>query len=254
MTASLLSVRAGLAIAAGSLAEARGLAERALAIGRRVDPGEAWAIAVLQLGTVSVFEERASEVGADVRTGIVSHPHTGLFQVGAISLLCQTGAEEEARRRLLALARDRYQGLPRDLSFGLSLSGLATSCARLGCAEAAEPLYELLLPYAGRTLTLLCHYSGGCASRYLGVLSALLGRWDEAARHFELAIGVDGAAGALAWQAYAVLDYARSLLARGLARDAARARGLLDGALAAAQGLRIPALEREAAEALTRGR
>jgi tetratricopeptide (TPR) repeat protein len=75
----------------------------------------------------------------------------------------------------------------------------------------------------------------GCSSRYLGLLTATLGRLDDAERHFEDALAMNTRMGARPWVARTQLDYARMLRKRDAAGDAARARELLQQALATAQ-------------------
>jgi DNA-binding winged helix-turn-helix (wHTH) protein len=250
MAASLLRIRANLAIARGPIAEARELAERALAAGERVDAQESWAIAQLQIGSVTGFEDLFGDVAANVHRGTHTHPQISLFRTSEIFLLAQSGARAEAEARLRALARDGFAGLSQDVSYPLSLSNLALSAALLRCCDAAEALIDRLQPYAGRTLTLLSVYSAGCASRFLGVLSALLGRWDEAAAHFEVALAVDTATGARVWAAHDALEYARFLAARGGATNGARACQLGREALAASQALGLALVARGARELL----
>jgi DNA-binding winged helix-turn-helix (wHTH) protein len=246
MAATLACTHAGLAIAAGPLAEARRQAERGFAIGRRVDFGEWWAIAQLQLGAIGVAEEQPpADLAREIRRGTVSHAQVSLFRAGEIHLLCLDGDEQEARRRLLSLARDGFAGLRRDISFSITLANLSQSCAALRMREAAEPLVELLRPYAGRSLTLMSVYSAGCASRFLGTNLSCLARWKEADAAFATALAVDRANGARAWEAQTLVDWARSLRERGGAACAKRARALLREALPLAEALGLRRLARE---------
>jgi hypothetical protein len=136
--------------------------------------------------------------------------------------------------------------MPRDVSYSLTLANLAQSSLMLGCGEAARPLYDALLPYAGRSVTLMCFYSAGCASRYLGNLSSQLSRWDEADAHFEISLAADRRNGARICEAQTALDYARSLLARGAGASSTRARELAHDALAISDELAIPSVARGA--------
>jgi DNA-binding winged helix-turn-helix (wHTH) protein/tetratricopeptide (TPR) repeat protein len=246
MATSLLRIRAGLAISSGPPADARQLAVAALAAGRRVDPEESWAIAQLQLGTILGLEDQPMQAISGVHQGVVTLPQISMFHAAEIMLLIHAGAEEEARSRLLAMTRDRLSVMPRDVSYSLTLANLAQSCQMLGCGEAARPLYDALLPYAGRSVTLMCFYSAGCGSRHLGSLASQLSRWDEADAHFEIALAVDRKNGARVCEAQAALDYARSLLARGACASSARARELARNALAISDELAIHSVARAA--------
>jgi len=252
MAASLLRIRASLAISTGPVAEARKLAERAFAAGKRVDAEESWAIAQLQIGSVAGFEDHYGEIGAEVRRGTHSHPQISLFRTSEIFLLIEHGARAEAEERLRALAQDDFQALVNDVSSSVALSNLAVSCASLGCRDIAPRLLARLQPYAGRTLTLLSVYSAGCASRFLGVLASCLGRDAEADAHFETAVAMDRATGARVWEAHSALDWARALEARGTSEARSRARSLAQAARVSAEQLGIAFIARGARELLAR--
>jgi hypothetical protein len=109
--------------------------------------------------------------------------------------------------------------------------------------QIAALLYERLMPHAER---LACFGRTGMVSLgpiagYLGRLAEILGRPDEAARHFEAAIARERAAGFLPTLARLQLAYAGLLLVRGRPGDQARARELAAeaGAVAGRLGLRL---------------
>jgi DNA-binding winged helix-turn-helix (wHTH) protein/tetratricopeptide (TPR) repeat protein len=251
MDVVLLRVRAGLAIASGQLDSARTLGERALAIGRRIDESESWAIAQLQLGTVAELSGRVLSFAGDVQRGTRSHPQISLFRAAHISLLLAGGDEPEARRQYLELARAGFRDLREDISYPVALASLAQTCGRLRTREGAALLRERLLPYAGRNITLQCIQSTGCASRSLGIVADCLGLAREADAHFERALAIDRASGARAWEAHAALDWARSLLARG---DGVAARQRATETLALATELGLSAPVRAARELLGEAR
>ena len=125
---------------------------------------------------------------------------------------------------------------------------LAEVCARLDVRAYAEKLYDLALPYAGlNIMTSGGWVSVGAGARYLGLLAALLGRWEAARAHFEAALALNTAMGARPWLARTQHDYAAMLLtgngqrATGnggrAARDLEHARALLAEALATARDL-----------------
>jgi hypothetical protein len=151
MAASLHRIRASLAISRGPIAEARRLAELAFAAGQRVDAQESWAIAQLQIGSVTGFEGRYRELAADVHRGTHTHPQISLFRTSEIFLLAHAGANADAEQRMRAIARDHFAGLAQDVSYPLSLSNLALSAALLRNREVADALLGRLRPYAGRT-------------------------------------------------------------------------------------------------------
>ena len=82
----------------------------------------------------------------------------------------------------------------------------------------------------------------GSADRLLGNLAAVQQQWGEAQAHFEAALAMDQHTGARVWLAHTRHDYARMLLRRGHEGDAARARELLEPALADSTALGMQAL------------
>jgi uncharacterized protein HemY len=79
----------------------------------------------------------------------------------------------------------------------------------------------------------------GTADRALGLLATTVREWERAEAHFEVALGLDQAMGAVAWRARTEQGYARMLLARGADGDADRARDLLAHALAGTRELAL---------------
>ena len=105
---------------------------------------------------------------------------------------------------------------------------LVDVCTFLGDRARAATLYQLLLPYAGRTVVVgnaaACY---GALSRYLGALATTLERWDEAAQHFEDALAMNTRMEAWPWLAHTQYQYATMLLARDQPGDSEKATALL---------------------------
>jgi DNA-binding CsgD family transcriptional regulator len=121
---------------------------------------------------------------------------------------------------------------------------LAEVCTFLGDVTRAATLYQLLLPYAGRTVVMggavVCY---GAASRYLGLLATTMARWREAVQHFEDALAMNACMGARPWLAHTQHEYAKMLLARNQPGDPEQAEGLLNQALMTARELGMRTLE-----------
>ena len=102
---------------------------------------------------------------------------------------------------------------------------LTDVCTFLGDQARATTLYQLLLPFAGRTVVIgfaaACY---GAVSRYLGALATTLERWDEAAQHFEDALAMNARMEARPWLAHTQYQYATMLLARDQAGDSSKAQ------------------------------
>jgi tetratricopeptide (TPR) repeat protein len=123
-----------------------------------------------------------------------------------------------------------------------SLSVVPDVCRYLEDIERAEVLYRLLRPYAQRNATTPPELSGGSVSRGLGILAAMLARWDDATRHFEDALELNAEMGTRPWLAHTQYDFARALLRREAPGDRERARELAAAARSVARVLRMDAL------------
>ncbi len=108
----------------------------------------------------------------------------------------------------------------------------------------ASTLYDLLLPYAERTVIVgSANDCFGVVARYLGLLATILERWDKAMHHFEAALAINTQVGARLFVAHTQYDYASMLLTRSAQGDHERARELLGVAFATAQELGMTRLE-----------
>jgi hypothetical protein len=82
----------------------------------------------------------------------------------------------------------------------------------------------------------------GAMTRYLGLLASTESRWDDASRHFEDALAMNGRMGAWSWLAYTKCDYAAMLVSRAAPGDDERANALMKEAAHTAQELGLDAL------------
>jgi tetratricopeptide (TPR) repeat protein len=166
------------------------------------------------------------------------------WRPGLALLYSELGRRQEARTEFEHLARRDFADLPRDSLWMACMTYLTDVCTFLGDAPRAAILYQLLLPYAGRTAVIgnatACY---GAVSRYLGRLAATMERWEDAARHFEDALAMNTRMGARPWLAHTQHEYATMLLARHQPGDCEKATALLNEALATARELGMRALE-----------
>ena len=86
-----------------------------------------------------------------------------------------------------------------DEQWFISVCLLAETCGLLGFAEPAADLYALIEPYAGHNAVAVPEMATDSAGRPLGVLAVLLGRYEDAERHFADAIAMNERMGALVW-------------------------------------------------------
>jgi hypothetical protein len=123
--------------------------------------------------------------------------------------------------------------------------------SQTGSTHAAS-LLELLTPFRGRLLAVVLGLASlGAADRYLGMLSTLLGRWDEAVGHFEQAVAVEERSRGRALLPRTRYWQARLHVARNDAGDRASAAALLDVVVAETSELGMKRLRQQAEELKT---
>jgi eukaryotic-like serine/threonine-protein kinase len=143
--------------------------------------------------------------------------------LAAVELADERAARAEVERH----ARSDFADLPRDGLWILHLCSLAEACVLLGDERRAALLYELLSPYADRNAISIATMPFGPVALRLGMAAAMLGRWQEAERHFELAMERCNRLGAPAIMARVLYERARMLVARGQEADLTSAAELL---------------------------
>ncbi|MGH9674671.1 MAG: ATP-binding protein, partial [Bryobacteraceae bacterium] len=235
----------------GRLQEASMLVQQAAALGQKAqDPAANLCVMVVMNGIY--VESGAPEKFVDtLQRAIEKYPLIPGNRSVLAYLYCHLEKYGEARVQLDLVAARDFADLPRDGSFIVVLSGLAQICYILEDKRRAELLYPMLLPYAGRLIM-----SGNSAvafgwiSRPLGLISATLGRWDEAASHYEEAIRKNAEIDAPTFLAGTRLEYAETLLQRNGAGDRENARSQIELALAGATPLGAKGIARKAAQML----
>jgi len=148
-------------------------------------------------------------------------------------LYTDTDRLEDARPIFDKAAANDFTDIPREQFTYLTMLNIHADLARrLGDADRAALLYDLLLPHADFQVqvgnAILCL---GSASRSLGQVAAATGRWDDAERHFEHAIAFDERIGARPWAARSRFEYAWMLQDRGGSGDSEKALALVNTAL-----------------------
>jgi predicted ATPase len=133
----------------------------------------------------------------------------------------ELGNDEDARRQLEILGADGYAAVPRDFLWLATMCHAAEVCGAVGTPDAAAELYELLTPHAGRN-ALQPFGSLGSTSSALGILAGVLGRYDDAERHFADAVDMNTRLGAEHLVARTRAQHAEMLVRRdgGAARAA----------------------------------
>ena len=175
------------------------------------------------------------------------------WRPGLAVIYAELGRADEARLAFESLAADDFGDLPHDSLWMGTMTYLVDICVFLGDKARAAILYRLLVPFDGRNVTIayaaVCY---GAISRYLGMLSTTLGKWDDGARHFEDALAMNARMEAWPWLAHTQFQYAKMLLVRARPIDRERAFALLDAALTSTRRLGMRALEERASALLNR--
>ncbi len=225
--------RTMLALMEGRFEQAEQLISETLTIGERAESWNAVVSHRLALFVLHREQGRLAELEEIISRSVHEYPSLLRFQCALAHLYSDLGRERDARATLEGLLeRDlAHEYLDAEWVFGMSL--LTDPCARLGGESAVAELYSMLLPYDRLYAQAPVESLFGSVARGLGVLATTLRRFDEAERHFDLAIETERKMGARPWLAHAQHELAAMLLARGSAGDSERARALLDEALAA---------------------
>jgi class 3 adenylate cyclase/DNA-binding CsgD family transcriptional regulator len=241
VTAGYRSMRA---LLEGRFAEAERLAMNLYSLSQRVQGGNLDGTFGLLMYTLRREQGRLHEVEPALRHFMRQQGVAAAWRPGLALLYSELGRRREAQAEFEHLARHDFADLPRDSLWMACMTYLTDVCAFLGDAARAATLYQLLLPYAGRTVVIgnatACY---GAVSRYLGMLATTMERWEEAAQHFDDALAMNTRMGARPWLAHTQHEYAKMLLARNQPGDREEATALLNVALATARELDMRALE-----------
>jgi DNA-binding SARP family transcriptional activator len=135
---------------------------------------------------------------------------------------------------------------PPSIGLGGGAAKTALAVALLDDVAGAETLYPMMTPWSGYVIGLPNLAYDGVASRFLGALATVLGRFEEADEHFAAAETQCRSMGARLFLAHNDIDQARMLLRRNRAADREKARGLIDRALEGANTHGYRAVRRHA--------
>jgi tetratricopeptide (TPR) repeat protein len=224
------AMRATVALFQGRFAEGRRLMEEALSAGEGAQRSDAILSHRIHGFTLRRFLGGLEDLEATVRRSVEEYPGRPMFRCMLAVLYIEAGRRTEARAILDELSEDDFAALPLSNEWLLSMSMLAEVVGALGDAGRAATLYGLLVPYATRNGATADYISTGAVARYLGILAAARGRWEEGERWFDQGLEANRRMGALPFVACTLHELASMLLARGDPGDAeASARLLAEG-------------------------
>jgi DNA-binding SARP family transcriptional activator len=233
--------RASLALFEGRFAQAEVTIREALALGGLAQSAYAQADFDLQMYALRREQGRLEDVLEVVEGAVDLYFAYPVWRYVLVDVYSELGRTDEARAAFEILAGEGFP-VHLELQWLFSLSLLPDVCRGLGDVDRAATLYELLRPYADRNSLLAQEICRGSVSRGLGILAAMLARWNEAVEHFENALRRNSEMGALPSLAYTRYDYGCALLDRGEPGDGDRGRELLASAKALSEKLEMDSL------------
>ena len=221
-----------LALMEGRFGQADELIAETLALGRRTESWNALVSQRLALFVLRREQGRLAEVEDTIRRSVHEYPTLLRFRCALVHLYAELGREGDTRASLdELLAHDlAHEHLDAEWTFSITL--LADPCGFLGDRDAAARVYELLRPYERRYSQAPVEAVFGAVARALGVLATVLRRFDDAERHFDVAMDLERRMGGRPWLAHARHGLAEMLVARGSQSDVGRAQALLAEAIA----------------------
>ncbi len=245
--------RATLALLVGDFTQAESLATEACTIGQAARLPNAEVMLSIQIFRLRLEQGRLEEIEPIILEFARTMAHIPAARGPLALAYAHMGRLDEARRAFDAVASARFANYPRDSNWLTGLTDAAHVCWFLDDQERAKPLYELLQPHA--ELAVIGSWFAACSgtvSHYLGLLAAVLERWDDAERQFAAAESKYGTMGANALLARVRIDRAETLLRSGDQSD--KAETLVRAAAASCKQLGMPTWGAHAAMLLERQR
>jgi class 3 adenylate cyclase len=223
----------------GRLAEAASLAQQAFIAGQQSARPLTLNAFLVQHGMAMWELGRLGELEPQQRAYIEKNPLIVFARCGLQLTLIQLGRLDEARMEFQSVARDEFAQVPRDWNWLASMFVLAEICVDLGEGKHAEVLYRLLAPYSARNAMLGYYHTYGSVAFALGRLAGLLGQFDEAEAHFEMALAANARIRAAVPLAHTECELANLLLGRSEGYDGERVGTLIASARRKAQALNL---------------
>jgi len=237
------SFQAMRALLEGRLDESEGLIEEAMRLGQASQPELALSYWGAQRITQGWIRGGLGDLLEAVAGIADRYNRLSAFSSALTLMYSALDRREEARSVFELMARGDFGGIRRDGNWLCSLTTLAFTAHYLEDTDRAAELYELMLPCAERMITATRAVCVGSAHLPLGWLASATGRFEDAARHFELARERNAAMGARPYEAWALYSHAAMLVRRDQEGDRHEALGLLARALDIASELRMKLVE-----------
>ena len=228
---------------------AENLAEQAFAIATADGDPDAEPAYIGQLAIVRWLQGRVVELEPAFLNARRAAPHEPVWAVSLAWMWLRQGRKSAARALVNSLPQ--VTALPIDRNWLATACILAAVAAELDQRELATAVYETLLPYEDRLVTIgLGITCWGTVARSLALLARTRGDVDLAIGHYRRAISRAAEIGAHPWLAEAQWELAAILADRGHAGDHGEATELAAEAAAAGRALQLDGIEGAATKVL----
>ncbi|HET8658947.1 MAG TPA: AAA family ATPase [Micromonosporaceae bacterium] len=234
-----------LLVRAGRLDDAEARAADCFQLGNEVGDVDALGYLGAHLITIRWLQGRDAETLAMIEQIVDSptlNPAEFGFQATVASIAARAGLRDRARDILDRLTCGGLAALPQSSTWLAGMLAIVEAARRLGDADVAAQVYDLLLPYADLpimpSLAVTCF---GSAHRALGLAATTKGDDVSAVAHLERALHANRLLGNRPFTAITMADLADALVRRGRRGDRDHAAGLLQRARAEADDMGMTA-------------
>jgi hypothetical protein len=220
----------------GRYEEGRLWAERSLEAGESVKDQNAVHSFMVHLVISSIDLGGLEAVERNTRKMVDEFPRVIAWRAGLALVCAEQSKFREAGEQVEWVLRAGALNRPKRSEWFGIMGSLVFATGLLRNASLAKRLYPLLAPHADHLAVIgYCSFCWGSIRHWLGILSTVLERWDEAEDHSRASLLTNLKVGARPWFARAEYDYAQMILLRG--GDPARAEEHLRSSAILAQEL-----------------
>jgi DNA-binding CsgD family transcriptional regulator len=243
----LLMARASLCVTTGLLDEGEVLARQARRLGQRLEDMSVVGVTYAITGEIERLRGHGEEHA--IRLAFMDHMNLPVA-VADIAYISVGVGDFDAARRLHERVKAVVPTLPVDARWLPTVSLFGQTAAALNDPDGVEAAYASLAPYGERCIaggegSVAC---GGSVSAVLAGMAALLGRTDDAGRHFAEAAEMNRRIGVAPYLAETLVHWAQFLATT----DAPAARPLAEEARAIATRLGMDRVARDSSALLGR--
>ena len=209
-------------ILTGNPDQAEQLANAALAVGTESGQPDASSFYGAEMIGIRSQQGRLGELVPMIEQMTEANPNLVVFRATLAAGYLQAG-DLDGARRLLEAATDDLASVPYDVLWIFALANYSEVASELRAEEAARRLLELLAPFDDQVL-FIGATAGSSVAYHCASLESVLGRYDDAERHFAMASERHRHGGMRYSAALTDLAWGRMLASRAESGDRALAR------------------------------